>query len=123
MAKRRSVAPERLAALLDFSGDPFSFGPFHVPGESQKERTRRVTLLVAARSFLATGRWVADWAEIKAMCTHQNCYNQPNFSATLKEGKGDIFKSVNGGASVDLSANGTDAAERLLAGLATLDAT
>lgn len=122
MAKRRSVAPEKLASLFDFSGDPFSFAPLHVPGDSQKERTRRVALLVAARSFLATGRWVTDWAEIKAMSTHQNCYNLPNFAATLKEGKGDIFKSVNIGTSVDLSASGTDAAERLLAELAAPDA-
>jgi hypothetical protein len=122
MAKRRSMAPEKLASLFDFSADPFSFAPLHVPGDSQKERTRRVALLVAARSFLATGRWVADWAEIKAMSTHQNCYNLPNFAATMKEGKGDIFKSVNSGTSVDLSASGTDAAEKLLVELAAPDA-
>ncbi len=122
MAKRRGIRPQDLASLFDFSADPFSFAPLHVRGDSQKERTRKVALLVGARSFLATGRWVADWTEIKAMCTHQNCYNGPNFAATLKEGKGDIFKSVTSGTSVDLSAPGTDAAEKLLSELAPPDA-
>jgi hypothetical protein len=122
MAKRRSVSPEKIATLFDFSSDPFAFAPLHVPGDSNRERTRKVALLVAVRSFLATGRWVADWAEIKAMCTHQNCYDLPNFAKTLKEGKGEIFKSVTGGTSVELSASGTDSAEKLLAELVAEDA-
>lgn len=121
MAKRRSIPPENIAALFDFSADPFSFAPMHVPGPNLKQRERRVALLVAARAFLATGRWVADWAEIKAMCTHQNCYDPANFAATLKKAKGDIFKGVTVGQSVELSAAGTDQAEKLIAEISSAD--
>jgi hypothetical protein len=118
MAKRRSVSEEKLAGLFDFSLDPFSFAPLHVTGANKGERTRRVALMVAGRSFLATGKWTADWAEIKAMCTHQNCYDQANFASTLKASKGSIFKSVEVQGSVELSSAGTDEAEKLMASLA-----
>jgi hypothetical protein len=119
MAKRRNVAAKGLAELFDFSADPFTFSPLHVPGKNKRERTLKVALLVGARTFLATGRWVADWAEIKAMCTHQNCYDLPNFAATMKGAKGGPFKSVTVGTGVDLSATGTNEAEQLLAALAS----
>lgn len=118
MAKRRNVAAERLGSLFDFSSDPFTLAPLHVEGSNNKERTRKVALVVAARSFLATGKWTGDWAEIKAMCTHQNCYDVANFAATLKQAKGDLFKSVDVGSAIELSAAGTEQAEVLLATLA-----
>jgi hypothetical protein len=122
MAKRRGITPEQLAALFDFTSEPLAYVPINVQGESMKDRTRKVTLLVAARSFLGTGRWLADWSEIKAMSIHQNCYDVKNFATAIKEGKGGVFKSVDGGISVELSASGTEAAEKLLAELAQPDA-
>lgn len=122
MAKRRGVPPERLASLFDFSVEPFIFAPFHLPGASKNDRAKKVALLVAGRSFLATGQWVADWAEVKAMCVHQDCYDQANFSATLKAAKGEIFKSVDVGNNIELAAKGTGDAETLLASLASADA-
>jgi hypothetical protein len=119
MAKRRNIAEDKLANLFDFSLDPFSFAPLHIPGANKGERARRMVLAVAGRSFLATGKWSADWAEIKAMCTHQNCYDQANFAATLKGSKGTIFKSVEVQGTVELSSSGTDEAEKLLSSLAT----
>jgi len=121
MAKRRNVPEDKLAGLFDFSLDPFAFAPLHIAGATKGERVRRVALAVAGRAFLATGKWNADWAEIKAMCTHQNCYDQANFASTLKSSKGSIFKSVEVQGSVDLSSSGTDEAEKLLATLATGD--
>lgn len=117
MAKRRNVAPEALAALFDFSSDPFTFAPVNVEGTGVSDRSKKVALLVAARSFLATGRWQADWAEVKAMCVHQNCYDVNNFAANLKKAKGDIFKSIEAGKAVELSGAGTEQAEQLLAAL------
>jgi hypothetical protein len=122
LAKRRGISLERLAALFDFSVDPFAFAPLHVAGDNIAERTRKVALLVAARSFLATGRWVADWAEIKSMSTHQNCYDLTNFAQTLRKGKGNIFKSAEVGTGVELSAQGQEQAEQLLTDLAQGDA-
>ena len=117
MAKRRNVAPEALAAVFDFSSDPFTFAPVNVEGVGMSDRSKKVALLVSARSFLATGKWQGDWAEIKAMCVHQNCYDVDNFAGNLKKGKGGVFKSVEPGKSVELAASGTDQAEQLLAAL------
>jgi hypothetical protein len=122
MAKRRNAEAQQLAALFDFSADPFTFVPLHVPGKGNADRTRKVALLVAARSFLATGKWAADWAEIKAMATHQNCYDLPNFSKVLTGAQGSLFKSAKVGTGVELSAQGTDQAESLLTKLAAGDA-
>jgi hypothetical protein len=118
MGKRRNLTAEQLAGLFDFTTDPFTFAPLNVTGENNTERTKNVALLVAARSFLATGRWVGDWAEIKAMTSHQNCYDVANFAAGLKKLKGKQFKAVTVGTSVELSATGTEEAEQLLTKLA-----
>lgn len=118
MANRLKVAPESLADVFDFSMDPFTFAPLHVDGKSNRERALRVALLVAARGYLATGRWSADWSEIKAMCTHQSCYDVNNFSATLNRVEGEWFKKVTSGASVQTNAKGQKEAERLLKVLA-----
>jgi hypothetical protein len=117
MAKRRGVSSEALAGLFDFSSDPFAFAPTNVMGSGTSDRAKKVALLVSARSFLATGKWQGDWAEIKAMCVHQNCYDVANFAAVLKKAKGDIFKSVSPGSSVEVSGAGTEQAEQLLAGM------
>lgn len=122
MAKRKNIPPDRLAGLFDFSSDPFTFAPVHVPGTAKSDRAKKVALLVGSRSFLANGRWVADWAEIKAMCAHQNCYDQANFASTLSKEKGGLFKSVDVGTSVELSATGTEQAEALIAEFANPDA-
>lgn len=118
MANRLKVEPEALADVFDFSADPFTYAAVHVEGKSTRERVHRVAMLVAARGYLATGRWSADWAEIKAMCTHQSCYDVNNFSATLNGAEGDWFKKVTSGTSVQTAAKGQKEAERLLKVLA-----
>jgi hypothetical protein len=118
MAKRRNLTTDQMAGLFDFTTDPFTFSPLNVTGDNNADRTKKVALLVAARSFLATGKWLADWAEIKAMCSHQNCYDVANFATLLKKTKGKQSKSVTVGTSLELSATGTDEAELLLAQLA-----
>jgi hypothetical protein len=117
MAKRRGVSPDTLASLFDFSSDPLAFAPLNVEGTGVSDRSKKVALLVSARSFLTTGKWQGDWAEIKAMCVHHNCYDVNNFAAVLKKAKGDIFKSVEAGKQVELSGAGTEQAEQLLAAM------
>jgi hypothetical protein len=117
MAKRCSISPEALSSLFDFSSDPFTFAPVNVEGTGVSDRSKKVAMLVSARSFLATGKWQGDWAEIKAMCVHQNCYDVKNLATTLKKGKGDIFKSVEAGNAVELSGAGTEQAQQLLAAM------
>jgi hypothetical protein len=117
MAKRKSLTNEQIASLFDFATDPFTFAPLNVPGDNTIERAKKIALLVAVRSFLATGKWLADWAEIKAMCAHQNAYDVANFAAGLKKAKGKQFKAVMVGSGVELSASGVEEAEDLVAEL------
>ena len=118
MASRMKLKPSQLADVFDFSTDPFTFAAVHIEGKSNRKRMYRVAMLVAARSFLATGRWSADWAEIKAMCTHQNCYDVNNFAGNLASAEGDWFKKVNTRENVQTSAKGQKEAERLVKELA-----
>lgn len=120
IAKRNKVLPEKIAALFDFSTDPFTLSTFHIPGSNNADRTRRVALAVAARSYISNGKWSADWREVKAVCTNQNCYDG-NFAAALVKGKGGIFKNAKAGESIELSTEGVTEAEKLLADISMAD--
>ena len=113
-AKRVGVELEKLEALFDFNADPFGLHAVSVPGKNNAEKTRSVALLAAARSYLATGAWSADWQEVKALCVDQNCYDLANYSITLKKGAGNLFKSVEPGKPIELSSAGIKDAEKLL---------
>ena len=121
LAKRRGVPADALSHRFDFSSDPFAFAPLTVSGAGISDRLMNVALLVCVRSYLATGRWQGDWAEIKAMCVLHHCYDVEHFAAVLKRAKGDIFKSVDAGKSVELSVAGIEQAERLLAAMSRND--
>ena len=118
-AKRLSVDLGSLAGLFDFGNDPFTFHALAVPGKRNADKTRKVALIVAAKSYLATGNWVADWQEVKSECVNQNCYDANNQSVNLQSGEGEIwFKSIEVGKNIELSAEGIKEAEKLLTTLA-----
>lgn len=114
-AKRIGVELEALASLFDFNSDPFTFHALHVAGERNSAKTRDVGLLVAAKGYLATGQWIADWKEVRAQCVDQNCYDRTNMGSYLKH---EYFKSASADAGVALSGSGIKAAETLLAKMA-----
>jgi len=116
-AKRIGVGLEKLEALFDFNTDPFGLHALTVPGKNKAEKTRSVALLAAARSYLATGAWSADWQEVKSLCVDQNCYDLANYSMNLKKGTGTLFKSVEPGKPIELSSGGIKEAEKLLKAL------
>lgn len=117
-AKRLGIELSKLASLFDFGNDPFTFHALVVPGKNKAEKTRRVGLLVAAKSYLATGNWIADWQEVKAECVNQNCYDASNQLVNLQAGEGEgWFKSVETGKNIELSVDGVKEAERLLTAL------
>lgn len=117
-AKRIGVGLDKLESLFDFSADPFSLHAVNVPGKNSADKTRNVALLAAARSYLATGAWSADWQEIKSLCVDHNCYDSANHSMNLKKGAGSWFKSVDAGKPVELSSGGIKEAEKFLKSLA-----
>jgi hypothetical protein len=114
-ARRLGTEVADMAALFDFESDPFIFHALHVPGASKAEKSRNVALLIAAKTYLANGQWVADWKEFRAQCVDHNCFDRTNMGSYLKH---DYFKSASAEGGVALSASGIKAAETLLAGLA-----
>ncbi len=118
LATRSKVTPEQLADLFDFNTDPFTFASVTVEGRNYYEKARKVALLVAAKSYLTTGRWVADWEEIKALCIDNSCYDAGNFAKAMREATGMLFKTVNVPTSVELNSLGTTEAHTLVGQLA-----
>ena len=117
LAKRLNVEPAQVEDQFDFTADPFVYHPMEAPGDNNADRTRNVTLLVAVRTYLATGSWSADWSEVKARCIDLNCYDGPNHATFLKRGKGTLFKTVEVGKTIELSGPGRTAAEQAFARL------
>ena len=113
-AKRLGIEAEKLAALFDFSVDPFTLQAVSISGKNTAEISRKVALLASSRSYFASGLWIADWQEIKALCVDHNCYDAKNYAINLKTGLKDWFKSVEPGKAIELSSGGIRAAEKLL---------
>lgn len=113
-AARLKVESTKFAALFDFNSDPFSFHALVVPGDNKADKTRNAALLLAAKSYLATGAWTADWKELKAMCVDQACYDRGNMGTYLK---GAHFKTANATENVVLTSAGVAAAEALISGI------
>jgi hypothetical protein len=111
MAARVKVPVEKLASLFDFQLDPFSFHALAVPGSSNAEKTRNVALLLAAKGYLTTGSWTADWKEFRAACVDQACYDRTNNPTYMKNAYFKIAAAADG---IALSSSGISAAEALL---------
>ena len=115
-AKRIAVDAAALERLFDFSNDPFTLHAVSVPGKGKAEKAKNVSLLLAAKSYLASGSWSADWQEIKSYCVDQNCYDRPNHVPTIR--KSIWFKNVSPGKPLELTSEGVKEAEKLLAKVA-----
>lgn len=113
-SKRLDVELNELETLFDFTVDPFVFQPFNPFGTNSAEKARNITLMLATKSYLTTGNWVADWKEIKSLAVDHNCYDAKHHAGYLQVGKGNIFKSVETGKSVGLSQDGIKQAETMI---------
>jgi hypothetical protein len=71
----------------------------------------------AVRSYIANGKWTADWNEVKAACVDHGCYDGANFSQAMNKGKGGVFKNVAVGSNVEISASGQTDVKNLMASL------
>lgn len=113
-ARRLGVSDSQLEGLFDFTKDPFVLYAYQIPGSNKADQTRNVALLLAAKTYLTTGSWQADWKEIKAECVNQNCYDGGNHVTNLKKGEQTFFKTVESNKNVELNSSGVKAAEVLL---------
>ena len=117
-AKRLSIDLDKLERIFDFNVDPFVFQPFTPLGINAAEKARSIALILAAKSYLVTGNWEADWKEIKSLCVDHSCYDVNNHSANLQKGQGNVFKSVETGKHIILSPDGQKQAEAIIKSLA-----
>ncbi len=117
MAKRSDIDVEDLLGFFDITGDTFKLHAYKVPGAGKGTKTRNVALLVAAKSYLATGTWSADWKEVKSEAVNQSAYDMNNYTFALKKSEGDVFKTVESGKNIELTSAGVAAAEKLLKSL------
>jgi hypothetical protein len=114
LAGQAKLTVSALLTLFDFAVDPFTLGSFVIAGSNTSDKARKVALLAGARSYIATGKWTADWNEVKAACVDHGCYDGANFSQAMSKGKGGIFKNVTVGSGIEVSANGQSDAKALL---------
>lgn len=111
MAGRMKVTPSEFAALFDFQLDPFNYHALAVPGDNKAEKSRNVALLLAAKAYLTTGAWTADWKEFRAVCVDQNCFDANNYAKHLKN---PFIKEASAVTGVTLSGAGVTGAEALI---------
>jgi hypothetical protein len=116
LAAQAKIAGPDMLKLFDFSVDPFTLGSFVLDDAKTFQKARKVALLVGARSYVASGKWSADWNEVKAACVDHGCYDT-NFSQIMKKAKGSLFAGVNVGQSMEISAAGQAEAKTLIATL------
>ncbi len=120
-AKRLGVEIDKVEKLFDFTTDPFIYQPINVPGDNSAEKTRNVVLILAAKTYLATGNWNADWKEVKSMCVDHNCYSATNHFNHLQVGKGTIFKTIETGETIVLAPEGIRQAEAIIKSLTEVE--
>ena len=112
-AGRAKTAEPLLATLFDFHNDPFTFDAgLSVPGNSGADKMRNVALLAAAKNYLATGNWTADWKEYRKMCVEQDCYDRANAGKNLNAKKEWFSKATEDG--ITLAPGGVTAATTLI---------
>jgi hypothetical protein len=118
LATRSNVTQKQLEDLFDFNVDPFTFASVTIEGKNYYEKARKVALLVGAKNYLNSGKWVANWEEIKALCMDNSCYDAGNFAKAMREATGTLFKTVVVPTYVELNNFGTTKAHELVGELA-----
>jgi hypothetical protein len=113
-AKRLDVGLDKLERLFDFTTDPFIYQPFTPPGTNAAEKVRSIALILAAKTYLMTGNWNADWKEVKSLCVDHNCYSATNHLTNLQKGKSTLFKTVETGEAIVLTPDGIKQAEAII---------
>lgn len=117
-AKRLNISSQQVESLFDFTKDPFGFHALAIPGEGKADLARKAALLVAFKSYLTSGMWIADWKEVQSMSIDQNCYDRKNHATFLRSGSS-LFKTIEAGRNLELTSDGVKEAEKLVITIAT----
>ena len=76
-----------------------------IAGAGKATKLVNLAILLCVRQALDGGSFTCALKELREMAVHYNCYDLPNFSATLKSNK-NYFKPRDKGADLELSGPG-----------------
>jgi hypothetical protein len=76
-----------------------------------------LSLLLCIKQALETGGFICTLKELRELAAHYDCYDPPNFSATLKANK-NYYKPRDKGADLELSGPGLKKAGEIIKSIA-----
>lgn len=89
-----------------------------IPGTGKAGKQINLALLLSLKQALATGTFGCELKELRETCLHYDCYDVPNFAATLKKSK-TLFKTRQKGEDIELSGSGMKKAAGLVKTMAS----
>lgn len=88
-----------------------------IPGKGKTNQLVGLSLLLCVRRALESGSFVCTLKELRELAIHYDCYDSPNFAATLKANK-NYYKPREKGADLELSGPGMKKAGEVIKSIA-----
>jgi len=88
-----------------------------IPGSGKANKLVSLSLLLSVKQALESGSFSCTLKELRELAVHYDCYDSPNFSATLKANK-NYFKPRDKGADLELSGPGLKKAGEIIKSIA-----
>jgi hypothetical protein len=91
-----------------------------IPGNGKVNKLVNLSLLLCVKQALESGSFTCTLKDLRELAIHYDCYDSPNFSATLKTNK-NYFKPREKGANLELSGPGLKKAGEIIKSIAAGD--
>lgn len=88
-----------------------------IPGNGKANKLVSLSLLLCVKQALESGAFTCVLKDLRELAIHYDCYDSPNFSATLKANK-NYYKPREKGAALELSGPGLKKAGDIIKSLA-----
>ena len=88
-----------------------------IPGNGKVNKLVNLSLLLCVKQALESGSFTCTLKDLRELAVHYDCYDSPNFSATLKTNK-NYFKPREKGANLELSGPGLKKAGEIIKNIA-----
>lgn len=88
-----------------------------IPGNGKANKLVSLSLLLCVKQALESGTFTCTLKELRELAVHYDCYDSPNFSATLKANK-NYYNPRNKGADLELSGPGRKKAGEIIKSIA-----
>ena len=114
------ITTETLEKVFHPTGPGAQLLASEIPGNGKANKLISLSLLLCVKQALESGNFVCTLKELRQMAVHYDCYDSPNFSATLKANK-NYYKPREKGADLELSGPGRKKSGEIIKNLATGD--